>query len=508
MEKSWDCSNNAGLRPVLFLNTQNITFGSIEKILDKLLAKKLIINKEYIFNKIRESVFSILDEFFAPIIVKHINSVKLKGNSKKEKYKDFFLDENLQWSQNVLNMLQEENQIIKYIVNIVNDKINSFEIFLKNYYNNYQKIQKFFQLKNITIKDIKDGLSDNHNNLGSCICVTFLDNKKLIYKPRNADIDILFNKYISILDLKGVYSIKTVKVLDIDNNSSWHSYERQTRTNDTNKLKKFYINFGVMLAVLDSLNYMDGHSENFIASCNKLILLDAETLFTNYSYYAEKNVPYNKLSFTGMIHDKTSDFIYENALQSKESKAYFPISLHILNDFRSDIKISYRKVAKNTNNKSIPFKNAIKLSKYIDCIVQGAMVGYSSIAKNKDKLIELIQNNQNIKFRQIKRPTLYYTLLIHRALHPLNKDIHKFLSEKLIVYNNDIIQHEINCILTNNIPIFYNRIGNKDLILHDDSVIDKNHFYETPLYWFCKKMNNITNEDFIKKRIEEIKNLT
>ena len=112
MEKSWNCSNNAGLRPVLFLNTQNITFGSIEKILDKLLAKKLIIDKEYIFNKIRESVFSILDEFFAPIIVKHINLTKLKGNSKKEKYKDFFLDKSLQWSQNVLNMLQEENQII------------------------------------------------------------------------------------------------------------------------------------------------------------------------------------------------------------------------------------------------------------------------------------------------------------------------------------------------------------------------------------------------------------
>ena len=119
--------------------------------------------------------------------------------------------------------------------------------------------------------------------------------------------------------------------------------------------------------------------------------------------------------------------------------------------------------------------------------------GYSSLKENKSKIIAILRHD-NKKYRQLVLPTLYYIWMIYRYLHPCNKNAEKFLYEKTHILNNKIADYEQKFIKFSNIPVFYHKLNQKDLLGYNNEIIVKNYFQRSSLYWIEKKINYLSSK--------------
>ena len=160
-------------------------------------------------------------------------------------------------------------------------------------------------------------------------------------------------------------------------------------------------------------------------------------------------------------------------------------------------------MAKNNNEKSFPGYQAIQLSKYLPVIKEGLIYGYALIQKYVDQIKDLIKS-ENLVCRQIIRPTLYYTWVIHKLFHPQNKNIGIYLEKSLCNLESEIAEYEKLYLQYGNIPVFYHHIHERHLYGFDNKVIFKNYFEKTAYEWVESKLNKVGSVDFQKKRLLEL----
>lgn len=497
-----------GLRPLLFFKLSKLDFTSIEKILEKASNKNIIENKEDILGAIQKRILSSLDDFWAPIVIKEIqeNKKKLLGKTSSDKYVNFFLKDSTHWQDYLSDIPKKYSQKFKIIKKIIENEIDAICLFIDRLIDDFSEIQDRFDLEGSQITNLNIGGSDRHQDGKTVVRVAFSDKKKILYKPKSSETDIFFEKYVETLNLCGDFSIKTAKQIN-RGKYSWHEYLEQETYSSSNDLKAFYRNFGAMLAICDSLNYTDGHSENFICTKEKKIsLIDTETIFTNLSYFKMREVPFFfDLEFTGMIQSLNDKKSGTSALQDFNSISHYPVCPYVLNECTSDIQIRYKANKVNLERKSYPSSKKINLKKYVPEITEGMFYIYKKIKENSQKLNKLFSLYKNLQTRQIKRHTLYYTWLIHKALHPLNLDLNSFLDENLHFYQKSIITYERGKVLKGDIPLFYHDLESHNLYGEENTLIAKDYTDITSFDWYLKKQDSILNQKtFLEKRQKEI----
>ncbi len=57
-------------------------------------------------------------------------------------------------------------------------------------------------------------------------------------------------------------------------------------------------------------------------------------------------------------------------------------------------------------------------------------------------------------------------------------------------------------------PVFYHKLNSRDLIAYNNSIVEKNHFSNTALSWFIKKIEDISNDSFVEERENELLKIT
>ena len=496
-----------GLRPLLFFHISKLSFKSIKKTLDASFQKKVIKSKDLILSSIHDRVLNSLDEFWAPIIVKEIQEKNnLSGKTPSEKYVSFFLEKPNVWKKDLFNIPKKYPEKFKSICLIIQNEIKAIELFIKRITEDHSEIKSFFKLKNSQIIDIKIGGSDRHQDGKTTVTVFFSNKEKILYKPKSSDTDTFFEDYVKTLDLKNDFLIKTSKHLN-KHDYSWHGYLENKLYSSKKDLKSFYRNFGAMIAVCDSLNYTDGHSENFICTeGKKIILIDTETIFTNLSYFKIKKVPFFfDLEFTGIIQDLKEEETGVSALQDFNKTSHYPVNPQVFLDCTSDAYIRYKINKINLERKSYPSLKEIKLEDYIPSIIEGMAYVYDRIIQKNKELNELVVKYQNLKTRQIKRQTLYYIWILHKSLHPLTLDTKKFISEKLDFYKKNITNIEAEKILKGDIPLFFHDLKSCHLYGEKHKVVSKNYTKINSFDWYIQKQNAILEgKQFLEKRKKEL----
>lgn len=504
----WKTKDNAGLRPALFFELVPLDLAVVQKQCILLKQDGLLENADSIIDSFYNYLLELIDAFFAPFVITEIDLQKerLTGKNPAYRYASFFLTQDLKWHPGALLIEKKYASQLNFIQKFLQKEIEAFVCFLKRLNRDYPKLKEMFFPAVGQLKKIQFHLSDRHNFQGSCLLLTFDKGYKLIYKPKSPVSDILFRRILDVLKLPREFEIRTPVVL-ARQKYGWHQYLPYRKYAQDAQLKKVYKRIGTLLALCDVLNYTDGHSENFVCSKQeRFCLIDTETLLTNLSYFQDKTKHFYHLSFTGIIPQKGEKRTYLCAVRSQKEDVYFPFSPCILNDCTDKISLTYRRLSENENEKSLPFKQALSLKKYLPDMVEGLRAGYAAMAIHADAVQKILQEDKQIYFRQLIRPTLYYIWVMHKFLHPQTQQNQQYLKQALSNVPSLIEAYEKQFVAYANVPVFYHTLFDRHLYGVSGQLIVPDYFQQTSYEWVCRKLKDVQNPLFVEKRVQEMQN--
>jgi type 2 lantibiotic biosynthesis protein LanM len=136
--------------------------------------------------------------------------------------------------------------------------------------------------------EIKSTLSDLHNQGRSVIALTFESSLKVIYKPKNLGLEVIYgqllewcNENFSAEITQGLDRLalpfKVIKVLN-QGTYGWVEYVEQQPCEEEGAAQRFYTRAGMLLCLLYTLGGNDCHIDNLIACGEHFVLVDMETV--------------------------------------------------------------------------------------------------------------------------------------------------------------------------------------------------------------------------------------
>lgn len=128
---------------------------------------------------------------------------------------------------------------------------------------------------------IAAGLSDPHHGGRTVIELTFDNRQKLIYKPRNLQIDAAFNRFLAWVNAHSALGdddlLKSYSVLD-RGDYGWSEHVTPSPCRSEAEWRCYYRRCGRLLGLLYVFDAVDCHFENVIAAGPHPLLIDRETL--------------------------------------------------------------------------------------------------------------------------------------------------------------------------------------------------------------------------------------
>jgi type 2 lantibiotic biosynthesis protein LanM len=128
------------------------------------------------------------------------------------------------------------------------------------------------------LQGIAGTLSDPHDGGKRVLVLRFSSGRRLVYKPRSADVDLAYQRLIAWLNGAGVEPPLRVLGVVTGDKYGWCEFVEAGALSGEEDARRFYRRHGAHLAVLYLLKATDFHSENVIASGEHPVLIDLETL--------------------------------------------------------------------------------------------------------------------------------------------------------------------------------------------------------------------------------------
>lgn len=128
------------------------------------------------------------------------------------------------------------------------------------------------------VEHIKAGLSDPHNGGRSVVLLTFSSGQKVVYKPKNLQIEADYFALLSQLNAWGAApSFRTPRVI-ARTTHGWAEFIPHTPCRTEEEACRYYQRAGMLLALIYVLGGTDCHYENLIACGEYPVVVDVETL--------------------------------------------------------------------------------------------------------------------------------------------------------------------------------------------------------------------------------------
>lgn len=331
-------------------------------------------------------------------------------------------------------------------------------------------LKEVFSLKNTQVMDIKLGLGDSHNE-GKKVSEIVLDNKSIIYKPRNNEITESINEFFFWLHKNSKFTYRDYTILN-RGSYSWEEKISYETCHNVAELEEYFMNFGYIIGFIYLMNGIDFHYENVIVNGSSIVLIDAETLlhpqlegFKEYDILSSGLLPNenNSLNLSSLTGDAfISDYQVEVLSNIKNDSICFA---------KKNITIPEQKNLVTLNNKEI-----VKSESNINTIREGFKEFCNLIIKNKSSFMEEgseIATFNNKKVRVLLRPTMQYHEIMTKSTHPdhiKSKDSQKkFIYENLkiispnLYLNEEILNYETEVLSNFDIPYFYINTEEKNL---------------------------------------------
>jgi type 2 lantibiotic biosynthesis protein LanM len=445
--------------------------------------------KNIFIQELRDSLASMI----TPTLTLELNvsrvSKQLFGENSKERYTSYI--RMLSDKVYVLKIFDEYPVLLERLITKCIQSISELIEFYTRLITDFKGLsENFGELKSFIGFSNKKG--DDHNN-GRSVRICNFSNKKIVYKPRNLQADITFQKLL--LDINKVANTKFKPYFLLEKGTyGWSDFIDYKACNNSNELSNYYFNMGNYICLLYLLNSGDFHYENIISNGENPILVDLETIF-----HIDINLD-NKTPFSIKKHTVMDSLILPQKTKFTNQESYLDFSVlgylenqSITNTLevnfenkRDDLSYSPTKIkapiSKQAHSNICEFN--LSNDDISELLVSGFTHLYEFFSNNREWLF--INHNFNLlstqTYRAILRPTDIYYSLIKYSLHPdylrNRTDFILFLQQKLWGITKfkpqfkKIINKEIENIVKDNIPIFHFKPTSKSLILNGESIIE------------------------------------
>lgn len=369
------------------------------------------------------------------------------------------------------------------------------------------------------------GEGDTHAK-GKSVVTLFFGSTKVIYKPRNMNIESNFSALLGKVSEAVDIDLQGPKIVSLNDDSGTHGWSEFIASQSLASLedgKLYYKRIGMLLCILYSVNGTDFHNENLIASGEFPILIDIETLFhsINFSEDTYKSIfdfIENKLkkSVTALhllpnrilLSNDPNANIWDVGGIGDYAEQFSPIKIPIIQNMNTDeMFIEKDYVPLSLQNNAPEFHHTfLNAYDYVKEIKEGFQLIYDWILDNKKGYIKLIASLfENNKARVIMKPTMIYARTLSASYHPdaflipfgreliLNRIYlaNPSLDEKWLT----LAQSELQDLKVGDIPIFYSQINTKSLFNSFNEEVKSSFYTESPIDEVFHKIQDFSAKD-------------
>ena len=362
---------------------------------------------------------------------------KTNNDSSNKHYQDFIkgLIEG-----GLLSFFQEYPVLARLMAIVTDLWIDANQEFLLRLSSDWSEIQKIFQTKTELeqVVAVQPCLSDRHHNGRSVTAITFASGLKLIYKPKNIDIEKAYFDLLAWLNQqKFPLPFKLLKIINRPN-YGWVEFVETRKCQEQAEAKRYYQRAGALLCLVYLLDATDLHIENIIACSEHPVLIDMETLMhpwvrelddsqnvKNAQYLANQKLLHSVIR-SGFLPrweigraNRSYDATGLGGISEQETSFQIKQWNNINTDTMS-LSLGYEKIQPSNN---VPSLNDINMSlkDYDEEIVDGFQQMYRFLIKHRKSLLAADSPLQNLSHQQVRfvfRATKVYSSILQKTLHP------------------------------------------------------------------------------------------
>ncbi len=282
----------------------------------------------------------------------------------------------------------------------------------------------------VKVQAIGGGLSDPHNFGHSVQILTFEDQTKLVYKPKDLRLDVAwhdlivtFNASLSPIDLKPVKAIASHEY-------GWTEFIEHTSCESAQDIDLFYRRSGAWLAVFHLFASSDMHYENILAHGAHPVPIDLEMILQASTPEAEQETPetaalidanrsvMNSVLMVGMLPSYAKSFnnnIFDaGGLNAVKSSAPVGVWKNINTDAMRWMLVPND----SASTSNIPHIEGLyaQLGDYLPAFIEGFEQYSHFLLKQRDAMSVTTMLNpfKNLPVRKVIRNTRFYYMLLQR----------------------------------------------------------------------------------------------
>ena len=300
-------------------------------------------------------------------------------------------------------------------------------------------------------------LGDLHNGKQTELVQT--EKETFIKKPREFKTEVAFSLFCKKLETLGLPCFsRSAKLIEEGDGFHTEAVEKNVLTDDSG-IDTYYYRAGVLLCVCYLLGSVDLHCENIIASGDMPVIIDMETLLS------------------GQKRRSSSHYSIADSVLCSHLLCNFTVTSDGAKDVSgfSGVINGLKNIPHTENKKIFPWDKA-------DIILSAFKETYNIIVSNKEAVREALHLFDDCSFRQILRPTQTYNT-ISEKLSSLSEEKRKQLATELLSYaykrdvdperiqkSSLILDEEVRCVVSGEIPLFYTKGNSIDLFLSDKNI--------------------------------------
>lgn len=336
--------------------------------------------------------------------------------------------------------------------------------------------------------------ADTHRHGRTVIGVT-TDAGVIYYKPHNCSLDAFYREFT-----QRWFSDCTIAPAVIDRGDYAFVQElKHAEVGELDGIRRFYRNFGCLIAGFHAIGSTDMHGENIISCGEYPCALDLETVF---SYKARPQRSVSDADGTppdGMAMDKPpwSDYAY-SALKC----GAFPFRIHKA----GTISPLYNELE---SNKCLPrFEGkAHTIEGCEEDFMEGFREGYFRMLEARDEILPMLERYGKATLRILIFNTQYYALMLSRLYRPDALSDRgqqaKFLYGLRIPFdmnglnaNEAIVRYEADSIMNGDIPYFCSGIDSHDLCGEDNSrIVQEDYLLRSGVDTLKRRLSRLSEKE-------------
>ncbi|NJR15982.1 MAG: type 2 lantipeptide synthetase LanM [Calothrix sp. CSU_2_0] len=370
------------------------------------------------------------------------------------------------------------------------------------------------------IIEIETSLANFHQDGHSVLALTFASGVKIVYKPKNLGLDVIFNRLLEWCDRQEIsLLLKSIKIIDRIR-YGWVEFIPHIPCENINAVEKFYRRAGMLLCLMFVLGAKDCGSENVIANSQYPILIDADILMQPKTKSIDNLEDWlqNSVLKMGFLPAWGGNIFSKHTQDSSVIGNIYPQQVNGAKEWKF-INSDAMHLA-STTTIIPPGKNAVILEgkpvspkNYVQEIVAGFSEIYCLLIKNKELLLSQNSPISDIKLaksRFIPHPESIYAIAGKKSLTP--QALVNGIEYSILIYSLidrlscsllesepnsgtwKIWRSEIKSLQQQDIPYFSVGCDRVDLELEENHAIEQ--FFETSSYQnLITKLQNLDLQD-------------